>query len=218
MGSTYPETLRRYFDEFRMKMNQRIRILGYLVKNYEDDIYFTIKVDQFIMKAVEPREEEVEPMGYEVVNDILIGYASTLLDSPLDPKKKRTSTYLERIKPTEVPKQKKRKVLPSVLAPVESIASPRVTKRSPAKKKQEAILPKVFERKIKTKNNTPDSEDIEPEVEMKNTRQPSKKTPIYMLKQLSRCRRYLKQIGRLSNGLTYLYLNWMKSSTVRVKE
>lgn len=109
------------------------------------------------MQAVEPREDEVEPMGYEVVNDILTGYASTLLASPLDPKKKRTSTYSKRIKSIEVLKQKKRKAVPSTSTLVTSAASPKVTKRSPAKKKLKVIPPKVFERKRKTRNNTPDS-------------------------------------------------------------
>lgn len=84
------------------------------------------------MEAVEPREDEVEPMGYEVVNDILIGYASTILASPLDPKKKRTGTYSERIKSIEVLKHKKRKFAPSASILVTSAASPKVTKRSPS--------------------------------------------------------------------------------------
>lgn len=40
------------------------------------------------MEAVEPRMEEVEPMGYEVMFDMLEGYASTLIALPLDPKAK----------------------------------------------------------------------------------------------------------------------------------
>lgn len=110
--------------------------------------------------------EEVEPMGYEVMYDMLEGYASTLIASPLDPKEKRTGTYLERIAPAEEPPAvkekelavKKAKAMPAVSAPV-TTATPRVTKRSPTKKKPEAAPAKVFERKRKTKSNSPDSEE-----------------------------------------------------------
>lgn len=44
IGTGYPEVLNKYFDEFRRKMSQRVRISGDIVKKYEDDIYFTIQV------------------------------------------------------------------------------------------------------------------------------------------------------------------------------
>lgn len=97
-------------------MSLRVRISGDIVKKYEDDIYFIIKVDQCIMEAVEPRQEEVEPMGYEVMYDMLDGYASTLIASPLDSKEKRTDTYLERIALVEESPEKKGKVVPLALA------------------------------------------------------------------------------------------------------
>lgn len=115
-------------------MSQRVRISGDIVKKYEDDIYFTIKVDECIMEVVEPRQEEVEPMGYEVMYDMLDGYASTLLTSPLDPKAKRTDTYFERVTLVEEPSIKKGKAMPSVSALI-TTTSPKVTKRSPSKKK-----------------------------------------------------------------------------------
>lgn len=92
-------------------MSQRVRISGDIVKKYEDDICFTIQVDKCLMEVVEPRMEEVEPMGYEVMFDMLEGYASTLIASPLDPKAKRTGTYLERIALVEEPSVKKGKEL-----------------------------------------------------------------------------------------------------------
>ncbi|XP_059078152.1 protein pxr-1-like [Cryptomeria japonica] len=114
--------------------------------------------------------------AYMMIKENAKWYASTLLDSPLDPKKKRTGTYLERIKHIEVPKQKNNKVVPSALTLVTSAASPKVTKRSPEKKKPEVIPAKEFERKRKTRNNSPDLEGTELEVEMKKTSQSSKKT------------------------------------------
>lgn len=156
-------------------MNQRVRISSDIVKKYEEDICFTIKVDECIMEGVEPRQEEVEPMGYEVMNDMLDGYASTLIASPLDPKEKRTNTYLERVTPVQEPSVKKGKTVPLALTLVTK-TSPKVTKRSPAKKKPEATPAKVFERKRKTKSNTPDSEDTVSEEQPKKTRQMRKKT------------------------------------------
>lgn len=152
-----------------------MRISGDLVKEYEDDICFTIKIDECIMEAVEPKKDVVGPIAYEVVNDILTRYASTLLASPLEPKKKRTGTYLERIKSSEVPMGTKGKAVPSASTPVTSAAKPKVTKRTPAKKIPEAILAKVFKRTWKTRNHSPDLEDSELEVEVKKMRQSTKK-------------------------------------------
>lgn len=103
VGIGYCEVLNKYFDEFKRKMSQRVRTSGDILKKYEEEICFIIRVDECIMEAVKPRKEEVEPMGYEVMYDMLDGYASTLLASPLYPKKKRTETYLERVTPVEEP-------------------------------------------------------------------------------------------------------------------
>lgn len=140
-----------------------MRISSDIIKKYEEDICFIIRVDECIMEEVEPRKEKFEPMGYEVMYDMLDGYASTLLASPLDPKKKRTDTSLERVTSVEEPLVKKGKEVPLVSTPVTS-ASPKVTKQSAAKKKLEVAPAKVFERKRKTKSNSLDSEDTEPEV------------------------------------------------------
>lgn len=117
---------------------------------------------------------------------------------------------MERVTPVEDPTVKKGKAVPSVSAPVTS-ASLKVTKRSPVKKKPEVAPTKVFERKRKTKNNSPESEDTEPEVQPKKTRQSSMKTkstsnalasstPVYIdtssYKPLTHCQRTLKNIKR----------------------
>lgn len=133
------------------------------------------------MEAVEPRMEEVEPMGYEVMYDMLEGYASTLIASPLDPKAKRTGTYLERIAPAEEPfvkkgkepTTKKAKAVPIALASA-TTATPRVTKRSPTKKKLEVTPAKFFERKRKTKINESDSEETKSNEKPKKARQTKK--------------------------------------------
>lgn len=215
IGTGYPDVLNKYFDEFRQKMSQRMRISGDIVKKYEDDICFTIQVDKCIMEVVEPRQEEVEPMGYEVMYDMLEGYASTLIVSPLDPKAKRTRTYLERVTLVEEPSAKKGKEpvvkkakAMSTTSTSVTTTSPKVTKWSSAKKKPEAAPAKVFERKRKTKGNTPDSEETVSEEQPKKARQTRKKTKnepasstpvnidISSYKPLTHCQRKIKNIRR----------------------
>lgn len=160
-----------------------MRISGDIVKKYEDDICFIVQVDKCIMEVVEPRQEEVEPMGYEVMYDMLEGYASTLIASPLDPKAKRIRTYLERVTPVEEPSAKKGKepsvkkpkAVPAASTPI-TTTTPKVTKQSPAKKKPKVAPAKVFERKRKTRNTSPDSEEIVSEEKPKKTRQAKRKT------------------------------------------
>lgn len=75
----------------------RMRLSNDVVKHFENDICFTMTTDFCLMEVVEPREEEMEKMSYEVNYDLLIGYANNLLSSPKDKKKKRLGTYQERI-------------------------------------------------------------------------------------------------------------------------
>lgn len=141
---------------------------------------------------------------------MLIGYASTLLASPLDAKKKRTGTYLERVTPIEEPKKNKGKAVPSVSTPITS-TNLKVTKRSPAKKKPKIIPKKFFERKWKSKNHSLEEEDTEPDIQTKKTRQSNKRTksignipatlvPINIdipsYKPMTHCQRTIKNIKR----------------------
>lgn len=144
------------------------------------------------------------------MHDMLDGYASTLFASPLNAKKKRTDTFLEKVTPVEEPLVKKGKTVPSVSAPVTS-TSPKVTKRSPTKKKPKVAPATVFERKRKTKRNSLDSKDTKPEVQPKKTRQTRKKeettcnaptssTPVNIdissYKPMTHCQRTIKNIKR----------------------
>lgn len=167
------------------------------------------------MEVVEPRMEEVEPMGYEVMYDMLEGYASTLIASPLDPKAKRIGTYLERIALAKEPSvkkgkelvAKKAKAVPAASTPA-TTATPRVTKRSLAKKKSEVTLAKVFKRKRKTKTNELDSEETESDEKpnkAKQTKKMKKNEPaasalvnidISSHKPLTHCQRIVKNIRR----------------------
>lgn len=76
-------------------MSLRIRLLDEVMKQYENDIYFTVTTNYCLMEVVEPRGEEMEPMSCEVENDLLIEYATSLPASSVDKKKKRLGTYKE---------------------------------------------------------------------------------------------------------------------------
>ncbi|XP_059076430.1 uncharacterized protein LOC131875776 [Cryptomeria japonica] len=61
------------------------------------------------MEAVEPREEEMKQMNYEVSYNLLIDYANNLLESPNYTKKKRLGTYQEIIAQAQPNHEKEKK-------------------------------------------------------------------------------------------------------------
>lgn len=66
------------------------------------------------MEAVDPREDEMEDISYEVGNDLLIGYATSLLASPIDKNKKILGTYQEiigQVDPSDKKAEKNKKVV-----------------------------------------------------------------------------------------------------------
>lgn len=70
-----------------------------------------------LMEAIEPREEEMEPISYEVENDLLIEYAFSLLASVIDKNKKRLDTYIDRVsqnEPSNKKSEKKKKEIPTL--------------------------------------------------------------------------------------------------------
>lgn len=77
--NTFLIAMNRYFNEFQKKMSMGMRLSDDVVKHFENDICFTFTIDFCLMEAVEPREEEMEQMSYEVNYDLMIGYANNLL-------------------------------------------------------------------------------------------------------------------------------------------
>ncbi|XP_059068922.1 uncharacterized protein LOC131859327 [Cryptomeria japonica] len=94
------------------------------------------------IKVVEPGEEEMEEMSYEVSYDLLIGYANNLLASPKDTKNKRLGTYQERIAPAQPSSVKENKKKEDQGASV-SIGT-RITKSIQIKKEP---VPKLYAKK-----------------------------------------------------------------------
>lgn len=92
MRNTFSAAMNKYFNEFQKKMSMRVRLLEDVVKNFAKDIIFTVTNHLCLMEAIEPREDKMEDMSYEVNYDLLIGYANSLLASPVDKKKTRLDT------------------------------------------------------------------------------------------------------------------------------
>lgn len=66
-------------------MNKRERILASIVKKHEDSTWFIVDIDTRLIEATQPRIDQIDPMGYEVDEDILIAYIDNLLATPIDP-------------------------------------------------------------------------------------------------------------------------------------
>lgn len=74
----------------------RVSLPEDVVKNFAKDIIFTVTTDFCLMEAIEPREDEMEDMSYEVNYNLLIGYANSLLASPVDKNRKILDTVEEK--------------------------------------------------------------------------------------------------------------------------
>lgn len=122
------------------------------------------------MEVIEPREEEMKEMSYEVSYDLLISYANNLLASPKDTKKKRLGTYQERIAPTQPSsvREKNKKFY----QPTSVTTSIRVTRSIQINKEP---VPKVYaKKKIATKKRGKHL-ILQEEAEETNTEEESKK-------------------------------------------
>lgn len=62
--------MNKYLNEFQKKMSMRVRLPEDVVKNFTKNIIFTVTTDFYLMEAIEPREDEMEDMRYEVNYDI----------------------------------------------------------------------------------------------------------------------------------------------------
>lgn len=117
MKNTFFAAMNKYFNEFQKKMSMRLRLPEDVVKQFSKDIVFIVITDFCLMEVIEPREEEIEDMSYEVNYDLLIGYANNLLASFVDKNKAKLSSVKEQIAqvettivPTTSGKGKKKKV------------------------------------------------------------------------------------------------------------
>ena len=67
-----------------VEMKQRLKIPPILVEKYKDDILFVVESNIACMEAVEPRVNFIDPMGYEMSEELIKGYERIFLEFEKD--------------------------------------------------------------------------------------------------------------------------------------
>ena len=80
---------------FQNEMRQRFRIALAIVDQFKEDICIMVNIDYTYIQAVEPQETFLDPLGYELNDDIVVGYIDLLLKLETDKAKYRFGTYDE---------------------------------------------------------------------------------------------------------------------------
>ena len=76
-------------------MKQRFRIAPAIVDRFKNDICFMVDTDLTYIDVVEPWETFLEPLGYELSDDIAISYIDLLLKSDIDQASYKFGIYKE---------------------------------------------------------------------------------------------------------------------------
>ena len=78
---------------FQNEMKQRFRIAPTIVDRFKDDIWFMENTNLTYVEVVELRETFLEPLGYELSDDVAIGYIYLLLNFKNGKASYRFGTY-----------------------------------------------------------------------------------------------------------------------------
>ena len=75
-----PKTVRdndidRMMKSFQAEMKKRYRIPPALVEKYKDELCFMVEIDFTCKETVVPQENFIEPMCYEMSEELIEGYA-----------------------------------------------------------------------------------------------------------------------------------------------
>ena len=106
---------------FQEKMKRRQKIPLALVEKYKEEIFFMVQTDFTCMEAVILRVKFIQPMGYEMSEELIEGYVQIILQSEIDSTCPRWGTYEEKIREvqsSQVAKdshKKVKKVIDSIL-------------------------------------------------------------------------------------------------------
>ena len=98
---------------FQVEMKQRYRIPSSLVQKYKGELCFMVEIDFTCMEVVVPQIKFIEPMGYEMSEDLIEGYVQVILHSEVDSNYPKWGTYTEKmreVKTIQVMKDSKKKV------------------------------------------------------------------------------------------------------------
>ena len=82
-----------------MEMKKRYRIPPALVEKYKDEIFFMVEEDFTCMEAVVRRVKFIEPMGYEMSEDLIEGYVMIILHSEVDSNYPRWGMFTKNVVP-----------------------------------------------------------------------------------------------------------------------
>ena len=82
-----------YFEEFKEKMRNRMRIPNFFVDKYYDEVCFTIDTSFIYAQVVFPRIAWLRPMPYEVNVDEIIVVVIALLAKEIYAGAEKFGTY-----------------------------------------------------------------------------------------------------------------------------
>ena len=80
---------------FQNEMKQSFIIAPAIVNRFKEDIFILVDIDYNYIQAVEPRETFLDPLSYELNDDIEVGYIDLLLNSNKDKVEYKFGTYDE---------------------------------------------------------------------------------------------------------------------------
>ena len=78
---------------FQNEMKQRFRISPTIVDRFKEDICILVDIDYTYIQAVEPQDTFLDPLSYELSDDVVVGYIDLLLNSEIDKVKYRFGTF-----------------------------------------------------------------------------------------------------------------------------
>lgn len=80
---------------FQNEMKERFKIAPVIVDRFKNDMCFMVDIDLNYIEELEPQEIFLEPLGYELNDDIAIGYIDLMLKSEIDQASYIFGTYEE---------------------------------------------------------------------------------------------------------------------------
>ena len=80
---------------FQNEMKHRFKIASTIIDIFKNGICFMVDTNLTYIEAVEPIETFLEPLGYELNDDVAIGYIDLMLKSEIDQASYRFGTYEE---------------------------------------------------------------------------------------------------------------------------
>ena len=69
---------------FQNEMKQRFRISPAIVDRFKEDICILVDTDYTYIQVMKPRETFLDPLSYELSDDVVVGYIDLLLNSEID--------------------------------------------------------------------------------------------------------------------------------------